>query len=94
VCCSPRSLRSCWWAGFHTAIQRTTIADELRGRVASFNIFVVAAAHARAIFEGGVIASFFAAMLGRVGGLLNLVDVGAIAALVPRFARRRVGVPP
>jgi MFS family permease len=82
-------------AVFRSTIQQTTIPDELRGRLSAFNIFVVAGGPRVGDFEGGVVASIFTPEVSVVsGGLLCLVGVGVIAAMVPRFARWRVGDPP
>jgi hypothetical protein len=79
-------------AVFRNTIQQTTIPDELRGRLAAFNIFVVAGGPRLGDFEGGVVASIFSPEVSVVsGGLLCLAGVVAIAALVPRFATWRVG---
>jgi MFS family permease len=82
-------------AVFRNTIQQTTIPDELRGRLAAFNIFVVAGGPRLGDFEGGVVASIFSPAVSVVsGGALCLVGVVAIAAAVPRFATWRVGDPP
>jgi MFS family permease len=82
-------------AVFRNTIQQTTIPDELRGRLAAFNIFVVAGGPRLGDFEGGVVASVFTPAVSVVsGGVLCLAGVVAIAAAVPRFATWRVGDPP
>ena len=81
-------------AVFRNTIQQTTIPDELRGRLAAFNILVVAGGPRLGDFEGGVVASIFTPEVSVVsGGLLCLAGVVVIAAAVPRFARWRVGDP-
>ena len=81
-------------AVFRSTIQQTTIPDALRGRLAAFNIFVVAGGPRLGDFEGGVVASIFSPQVSIVsGGLLCLAGVAAIAVMVPRFARWRVGDP-
>ncbi|HTL87737.1 MAG TPA: MFS transporter, partial [Acidimicrobiia bacterium] len=80
---------------FRATIQQLTVPDALRGRLAAFNIFVVAGGPRLGDFEGGVVASVFTPQVSVVsGGLLCLVGVAAIASTVPRFARWRVGDPP
>jgi MFS family permease len=82
-------------AVFRATIQQLTVPDALRGRLAAFNIFVVAGGPRLGDFEGGVVASVFTPQVSVVsGGLLCLVGVAAIAATVPRFSRWRVGDPP
>ncbi len=82
-------------AVFRSTIQQTTIPDALRGRLAAFNIFVVAGGPRLGDFEGGVVASIFSPEVSVVsGGLLCLVGVGVIATMVPRFARWTAGDPP
>jgi MFS family permease len=82
-------------AVFRNTIQQTTIPDELRGRLASFNILIVAGGPRLGDFEAGVVASIFTPTVSVVsGGVLCLVGVGVIAAAVPRFATWRVGDPP
>lgn len=82
-------------AVFRNTIQQTTIPDELRGRIAAFNIFVVTGGPRLGDFEGGVIASIFSPAVSVVsGGVLCVVGVVAIAAAVPRFAIWRDGDPP
>jgi MFS family permease len=82
-------------AVFRSTIQQTTIPDELRGRLAAFNIFIVAGGPRVGDFEGGVVASIFTPEISVVsGGLLCLAGVAVIASVVPRFARWRAGDPP
>jgi len=82
-------------AVFRNTIQQTTIPDELRGRLAAFNILIVAGGPRLGDVEGGVVASIFTPVLSVVsGGLLCLAGVAVIAATVPRFATWRVGDPP
>jgi MFS family permease len=82
-------------AVFRNTIQQTIIPDELRGRLAAFNILIVAGGPRLGDVEGGVVASIFTPVLSVVsGGLLCLAGVVVIAATVPRFATWRVGDPP
>jgi MFS family permease len=82
-------------AVFRNTIQQTTVPDDLRGRLAAFNIFVVAGGPRLGDFEAGVVASVVTPQFSVVsGGLLCVLGVGVIAALVPRFARWEVGDPP
>jgi MFS family permease len=82
-------------AVFRSAIQQSTIPDDLRGRLSAFNIFIVAGGPRVGDLEAGVVATIFTPEVSVVsGGLLCLVGVGVITALVPRFARWRVGDPP
>jgi hypothetical protein len=82
-------------AVFRNTIQQTTVPDDLRGRLSAFNIFVVAGGPRLGDFEAGVVATVFTPQASVVsGGLLCVLGVGVIAALVPRFARWKVGDPP
>jgi hypothetical protein len=82
-------------AVFRSTIQQLTVPDDLRGRMAALNIFVVAGGPRLGDVEAGVVASVFSPQVSVVsGGLLCIAGVGVIAAAVPRFARWRVGDPP
>jgi MFS family permease len=82
-------------AVFRSTIQQLTVPDALRGRLMSFNILVVAGGPRLGDFEAGVVATAFTPTVSIIsGGVLCLVGVGAIAALVPRFARWVPGDPP
>jgi MFS family permease len=82
-------------AVFRSTIQQLTVPDELRGRLMSFNILVVAGGPRLGDFEAGVVASVFTPTVSVVsGGVLCVAGVGLIAALVPRFARWQPGDPP
>ena len=79
-------------AVFRATIQQLTVPDDLRGRMAALNIFVVAGGPRLGDVEAGVVASVFSPQVSVVsGGLLCIAGVGVIAAAVPRFARWRVG---
>jgi MFS family permease len=81
-------------AVFRTTVQQLVTPDALRGRLASFNVFVVAGGPRVGDLEGGVVASVFTPTVSVVsGGLLCLAGVAAIATLVPRVARWHVGDP-
>jgi hypothetical protein len=81
-------------AVFRSTLQQLVVPDALRGRLAAFNIFVVAGGPRLGDLEGGLVASAFSPTAAVVsGGLLCLAGVAAIAAAVPRFARWRVGEP-
>jgi MFS family permease len=82
-------------AVFRTTVQQLVTPDALRGRLASFNIFVVAGGPRVGDLEGGVVASIFTPTISVVsGGLLCLAGVALIATLVPRVARWHMGDPP
>jgi len=82
-------------AVFRSAIQQLTVPDELRGRLMSFNILVVAGGPRLGDFEAGIVAAAFSPAVSVVsGGVLCIAGVGTIAALVPRFARWVPGDPP
>jgi MFS family permease len=79
-------------AVFRATIQQLTVPDDLRGRMAALNIFVVAGGPRLGDVEAGVVASVFSPQVSVVsGGLLCIAGVGVIAVAVPRFARWRVG---
>jgi MFS family permease len=81
-------------AVFRNTVQQLVVPDSLRGRMSAFNIFVVAGGPRVGDVEGGLVASAFSPMASVVsGGLLCVAGVGVIAALVPRFARWRIGDP-
>jgi MFS family permease len=82
-------------AVFRNTVQQLIVPDGLRGRLASLNILVVTGGPRLGDLEGGLVASAFTPTISVVsGGLLCLVGVAAIAMMVPRFARWRVGDPP
>jgi MFS family permease len=81
-------------AVFRGAIQQLSVPDALRGRLAAFNILVVGGGPRLGDFEAGVVAAATTPTVSVVsGGALCVVGVGVVAALVPRFARWRVGEP-
>lgn len=82
-------------AVFRSTMQQLIVPDALRGRLFAFNILIVAGGPRLGDLEGGLVAAAFTPTISVVsGGLLCLAGVGAIAALVPRFARWRAGDPP
>jgi hypothetical protein len=82
-------------AVFRATMQQVIVPDPLRGRLAAFNILVVAGGPRVGDLEAGLVAAAFTPTVSVVsGGLLCLVGVGAVAAAVPRFGRWKVGDPP
>ena len=76
-----------------TRCNSSTVPDDLRGRLASFNIFVVAGGPRLGDLEGGLVAAAFTPTISVVsGGLLCLAGVAVIAidgAALRALARRR-----
>jgi len=82
-------------AVFRSTIQQTIVPDDLRGRLSSFNILVVAGGPRLGDFEAGQVAIWFSPAVSVVsGGLLCVAGVAVLAAAVPRFASWRIGDPP
>ena len=82
-------------AVFRATMQQLIVPDTFRGRMAAFNVFVVAGGPKLGDVEGGVVASVFTPTISVVsGGLLCLAGTAVIASTVPRFARWRMGDPP
>jgi MFS family permease len=82
-------------AVFRSTLQQLVVPDALRGRLAAFNILVVAGGPRLGDLEGGLVAAAFTPTISVVtGGLLCLAGVGVVTAAVPRFARWRVGDAP
>jgi MFS family permease len=82
-------------AVFRATMQQLIVPDTFRGRMAAFNVFVVAGGPKLGDVEGGVVASVFTPTISVVsGGLLCLAGTAVIASAVPRFARWRMGDPP
>ncbi|HET9729078.1 MAG TPA: MFS transporter [Acidimicrobiia bacterium] len=79
-------------AVFRGTLQQLVVPDALRGRLAAFNIFVVAGGPRLGDLEAGVVAAAFTPTVAIIsGGLLCLGGVAVIAAAVPQFARWHVG---
>lgn len=81
-------------AVFRSAIQQLTVPDALRGRLSAFNILVVTGGPRLGDFQMGLVAAATSPTVAVVvGGALCVTGVSAVAALVPRFSRWRVGDP-
>ena len=79
-------------AVFRSTILQATVPDALRGRMSGIHITVVAGGPRLGDLEGGLVASVFSPAVSVVsGGLICVVGVLVFAALVPAFARYRVG---
>ena len=79
-------------AVFRSTILQATVPDSLRGRMSGIHIAVVAGGPRIGDLEGGLVASVFTPTVSVVsGGVICVVGVLVYAALVPAFARYRVG---
>ena len=79
-------------AVFRSTILQATVPDSLRGRMSGIHIAVVAGGPRVGDLEGGLVASVFTPTVSVVsGGVICVVGVLVYAALVPAFARYRVG---
>jgi MFS family permease len=79
-------------AVFRSTILQATVPDALRGRMSGIHITVVAGGPRLGDLEGGLVASAFTPAVSVVsGGVICAVGVLVFAALVPAFARYRVG---
>lgn len=73
-------------AVFRSAILQLSTPDELRGRLSSVHILVVAGGPRLGDFEAGVVASMFTPTISVVsGGVACIVGVGVMAAAVPEL---------
>ena len=79
-------------AVFRSTILQATVPDALRGRLSGIHITVVAGGPRIGDLEGGLVASAFSPTVSAVtGGVACVVGVLLFAALMPSFARYRVG---
>jgi MFS family permease len=79
-------------AVFRSTILQDSVPDDLRGRLSGIHITVVAGGPRIGDAEAGFVAAVFSPMVSVVsGGVLCVVGVGALALLVPEFARYRRG---
>jgi MFS family permease len=79
-------------AVFRSTILQATVPDSLRGRMSGIHIAVVAGGPRIGDLEGGLVASVFSPTVSVVsGGVICVVGVLVYAAIVPAFARYRVG---
>ncbi|MGZ4676545.1 MAG: MFS transporter [Acidimicrobiia bacterium] len=79
-------------AVFRSTILQATVPDALRGRLSGIHITVVAGGPRLGDLEGGLVASVFTPAVSVVsGGVACVVGVLAFAAIMPAFARYRVG---
>jgi len=79
-------------AVFRSTILQATVPDGLRGRMSGIHITVVAGGPRIGDLEAGIVASVFDPTVSVVsGGVICVVGVLVYAALVPAFARYRVG---
>jgi MFS family permease len=79
-------------AVFRSTILQDSVPDDLRGRLSGIHIAVVAGGPRIGDAEAGFAAAAFSPMVSVVsGGVLCVVGVGALALLVPEFARYRRG---
>ncbi|MGQ0805534.1 MAG: MFS transporter [Actinomycetota bacterium] len=75
-------------AVFRGTILQQSVPDDLRGRLSSVHIVVVAGGPRVGDFEAGVVASVFTPTVSVVsGGLICIAGVVLLAAAVPEFAR-------
>jgi MFS family permease len=75
-------------AVFRGTILQQSVPDDLRGRLSSVHIVVVAGGPRLGDFEAGLMAAAFTPTVSVVsGGLICIVGVVALAAAVPEFAR-------
>jgi MFS family permease len=79
-------------AVFRSTILQDSVPDDLRGRLSGIHIAVVAGGPRVGDAEAGFAAAAFSPTVSVVsGGVLCVVGVGALALLVPEFARYRRG---
>jgi MFS family permease len=79
-------------AVFRSTILQDSVPDDLRGRLSGIHIAVVAGGPRVGDAEAGFAAAAFSPVVSVVsGGVLCVVGVGALALLVPEFARYRRG---
>lgn len=79
-------------AVFRSTILQDSVPDDLRGRLSGIHITVVAGGPRIGDAEAGFAAAAFGPTVSVVsGGVLCVVGVGALALLVPEFARYRRG---
>lgn len=82
-------------AVFRGTILQSTVTDAFRGRLTAIHILVVTGGPRLGDLEAGLVASASSPTISVVsGGLACIAGVFVIAALIPRFARYRVGDPP
>lgn len=79
-------------AVFRSTILQLGVPDDLRGRLSSVHILVVAGGPRLGDFEAGAVAAVFTPTISVIsGGVLCLAGVGVLAVLVPGLARFRAG---
>ena len=82
-------------AVFRGTILQSTVTDAFRGRLTAMHILVVTGGPRLGDLEAGLVASAFTPTISVVsGGLACIGGVLVIGALIPQFARYRVGDPP
>jgi transmembrane secretion effector len=82
-------------AVFRGTILQSTVTDAFRGRLTAIHILVVTGGPRLGDLEAGLVASAFTPTISVVsGGLACIAGVFVIAALIPQFARYRVGDTP
>jgi predicted MFS family arabinose efflux permease len=81
-------------AVFRGTILQSTVTDSVRGRLTAIHILVVTGGPRLGDLEAGLVASAFTPTISVVsGGLACIAGVMVIGALIPQFARYRVGDP-
>ena len=73
---------------FRMTILQAAVDDSIRGRLDGISMAVWATGPSLGELESGVVASIWTVPVSVVsGGLLTIVGIGALALLVPSFAR-------
>jgi predicted MFS family arabinose efflux permease len=79
-------------AVFRGTILQSTVTDSVRGRLTAIHILVVTGGPRLGDLEAGLVASAFTPTISVVsGGMACIAGVLVIGALIPQFARYRVG---